>query len=418
MRVRRPNTVRDLRRGNRSTLLSTLYFDGPLSRQELIRATGLSSASVSNVTGELIEAGAIVEAGAIDSEGGRPRILLRVNPDRYVVGLSVGPKRLLAGLFDLAMQARSTVTVPLSAGQDAGEVVRRILATVGQLVGDAGVDDSRLLGIGLGVSGVVEHGAELRVSDQTLGWAGVPLERLLRDGTDLPLFIDNGAKNMGQAEMWFGAGRGVREAVIVLVSSGVGAAVVTNGAIYQGASRSAGEWGHTTVEVGGRRCRCGARGCLEAYVGAEAIIDRYHDLAGRRREPGLDDEAELRRLVRVAPEDELASRVLDETALYLGVGVANLVNLVNPERIVIGGWAGLLLGDRLLDPIRAVARENSLRSPYDHTAIELARLGVDAAIVGAATLPIEDFLRSGGVAPSSRAVSAVSTGTGPAIWLD
>ncbi|MGI5175213.1 ROK family protein [Dactylosporangium sp. CA-152071] len=417
MRARRPNTVRDLRRGSRSTLLSALYFDGPQSRQELILATGFSSASVSNVTGELIEAGAIVEAGAIDSDGGRPRTLLQVNPDRYVVGLSVGPKRMVAGLFDLAMRARSTVTVPHSEGaHDPGEVVQRILVAVGKVVRDAGVDASRLLGIGLGVPGVVEHGAELRVSDQTLGWAGVPLERLLRDGTELPLFVDNGAKNMGQAEMWFGAGRGVREAVIVLIGSGAGAAIVSGGGIYQGASSSAGEWGHTIVEVGGRRCRCGARGCLEAYVGAEAIIDRYHQLTGLRRAPGLDEEAELDRLMRAAPDDDVAGRVLEETALYLGVGVANLINLINPERIVIGGWAGLLLGNRLLDSIRAVARENALRSPYDHTTIELARLGVDADILGAATLPIAEFLRSGGDASASRPVSAAP---GPAaLWLD
>ncbi|BCJ64093.1 ROK family protein [Polymorphospora rubra] len=425
MGARKPSTVRDLRRGNRAELLSAIYFDGPVSRHELIRATGLSSASVSNVTSELIESGAVVEAGAVDSEGGRPRILLRANPARgCVVGVSVGPRRLLAGAFDLTLRERSRVTVPLAPGdQRPDEVVRRLLDAVAEVLADAAIDPAAVLGLGVGVSGVVEHGPDPLVSDQTMGWSRLPLERLLRAGTDLPLFIDNGAKNMGRAEMWFGAGRGAQQAVIALVSSGVGAAIVTNGVIYQGASSSAGEWGHMKVEVGGRRCRCGARGCLEAYVGAEAVVERYHQLAGIRPEPTLDEQALLRQIVAEAgatgaPNSEVARRVLDETAVYLGVGVANLINLVNPERIIVGGWAGLLLGDVLLPQLREAARENALRTPFGHTTIDLALLGADAAIVGAATLPVAEFLRTGGVArevsgqapPPRRAVPA---GDGP-----
>ncbi|WP_435848620.1 ROK family protein [Streptomyces javensis] len=109
----------------------------------------------------------------------------------------------------------------------------------------------------------------------TVGWDGVPLERLLRTGTALPLHIDNGAAALGRAEMWFGAGRGVQHGVVALIGSGVSASVITHGSPHRGATGSAGEWGHTTVQAGGRRCRCGARGCLEAYVGAEAVLERY-----------------------------------------------------------------------------------------------------------------------------------------------
>jgi len=423
MRVRKPSTVRDLRRGNRAELLSAIYFDGPVSRHELIRTTGLSSASVSNVTSELIESGAVVEAGAVDSEGGRPRILLRANPARgYVVGVSVGPRRLVAGAFDLTLRELSRLTVPLTPGQQQpDEVVRRLLDAVSTVLAEARIDPATVLGLGVGVSGVVEHGPDPLVSDQTMGWARLPLEQLLRAGTDLPIFLDNGAKNMGRAEMWFGAGRGAQQAVIALVSSGVGAAIVANGVIYQGASSSAGEWGHMTVEVGGRRCRCGARGCLEAYVGAEAVADRYHQLAGVRPEPKLDEQALLRRIVAEATGEEpagsapvtveAARRVLDETAVYLGVGVANLINLVNPERIILGGWAGLLLGEALLPQLREAARENALRTPFGHTVIELALLGADAAIVGAATLPVAEFLRTGGVTPADPVPAAVPTST-------
>jgi predicted NBD/HSP70 family sugar kinase len=407
MPTRRLSTVRDLRRNNRAQLLSALYFDGPLTRPELSDRTGLSSGTVSNVINDLIEFGAVIEAGALDSNGGRPRTLLRVNPARgYAVGVSIGPKRLRAGVFDLAMTELSRLDEPLRAeGRDPADAARQMLAATDQVLLAAGIDRAGVLGLGVGVSGVVEHGAEARVTAQTMGWEAVPLGRLLAEGADFPLFIANGAKNMGQAELWFGAGRGARQAVITLLSSGVGAAVVTDGSIYQGAGSSAGEWGHMTIEVDGRRCGCGAYGCLEAYIGAGAIIERHAQLTGRRSDPDGDEQSALAAILAATAHDPHARQVLDETARYLGVGIANLINLFNPERIIIGGTAGLLLGEHLLPAVREVAQAFALRAPYANVTIELARLGVDAAIVGAAALPIAEFLRTGGAvvkAPAPR----------------
>jgi predicted NBD/HSP70 family sugar kinase len=230
----------------------------------------------------------------------------------------------------------------------------------------------------------------------TLGWDGIPLERLLRKGTGRPLHIDNGAKTLGQAEMWFGAGRGSRNAVFALVGSVVGAAVVTNGATYRGASSSAGEWGHTTLLYGGRRCRCGSRGCLEAYIGAEGVLERYRQARDGRPAPGDDAESQIHALVAAARECDVARGVLDDTAGYLGAGVANLINLLNPERVILGGWAAMALGG-LLPGIRESARRHALRQPFEQARIELGQLGVDAVALGAATLPVATLLRAGGV---------------------
>jgi predicted NBD/HSP70 family sugar kinase len=139
--------------------------------------------------------------------------------------------------------------------------------------------------------------------------------------------------------------------------------------------------------VGGRACRCGARGCLEAYVGAEAILDRYGSPL-----PGGNEEAALTGLIEEAGSSARAAEILNETALYLGVSIGNLINVFNPERIILGGWAGLLLGERLLPAIREAAREHSLRHPFAETSILLGRMGPDAVALGAATLPIEALL--------------------------
>ena len=398
MPERRRWTVRDLRRDNRSVLLWSLYFDQPCSRQDLSEATGLSSASVSNVIRELIAEGIVVEAGSVDSDGGRPRVLLRINPDYgYVIGIDVGETRVRVELFDLTMTVRANADYPLEPREHGVDVViGRILTCLSAVLADSGVPPAAILGAGVGVPGVVERGSEVVLYGQTYGWDAVPLERLLRAGTDLPLFIDNGAKTMGQAELWFGAGQGARHAVVCLVGSGVGASIIGNALADHGAASSGTEWGHTTVVVGGRPCRCGSRGCLEAYVGAEAILDRYgHPL------PGDDEETALAALIETAAASPEAAKVLDDTAMYLGVGIANLINLFNPDRIILGGWAGLLLGGHMLPAIRSAARQHALNHPFAATTIDAGRMGPDAVALGAATLPIQAFL-NGTVTPASR----------------
>ncbi|SDJ58481.1 ROK family transcriptional regulator [Streptomyces indicus] len=395
-------TVRDLRRSNRSTVLTKLYFEGPLSRQELGPLTGLSSGSISNVAGELIADGIVEDAGSVESDGGRPRTLLRVAPGSgHLVGVDVGETRIRVELFDLALTELARADLPLPPdGHDVERVVRLIGEGLQQvLLGGAvrPVPVTGLLGIGVGVPGIVDSGSV--VHGQTIGWDAVPLGSLLRESgqlpADIPLFIDNGAKTLGRAEMWFGAGRGARNAVVTLIGSGVGACVIADGVPYQGASSSAGEWGHTVLQVvGGRGCRCGSRGCLEAYVGAEAVLQRWRERGGSWT--AADEEGALAELL----ADPAAGPLLDETAEYLGAGIADLVNLFNPERIVVGGWAGLLLGPRLLDRVRDAAASYALRHPFAGTSLVLGRLGPDAVTVGAATLPLARFLEAGGAVRS------------------
>lgn len=386
---RKRGTVRGLRRKNRAAVLWSLYFSQPGTRQDLSAATGLSPASVTNVVRELLNEGIVIEAGSVDSDGGRPRVMLEVNPDHgYVIGADVGETRVRVELFDLAMRERAKADYPLDPDVHEPElVVTSILSGLNSVLTESGIKPGAILGVGVGVAGIIEQRPQALVHGQTYGWEGVPLERLLRAGTDLPLHIENGAKTMGQAELWFGAGRGARSAVVALLGSGVGASLISGGSTYRGSTSSAAEWGHTTVMVGGRTCRCGSAGCLEAYVGAPAILERYG-----RPIAGNDQESGLAALVDAADTTRLAAAVLDETADYIGAGIGALINLFNPERVILGGWAGLLLGRRLLPAIRESARRHSLRHPFAATSLELGRLGPEAVALGAATLPVESFL--------------------------
>ncbi|HEV2241102.1 MAG TPA: ROK family protein, partial [Streptosporangiaceae bacterium] len=221
---------------------------------------------------------------------------------------------------------------------------------------------------------------------------------MLHSRTGLLILVDNGAKTLGQAEKWFGAARGTDHAVIVLLGIGVGTCIISNGEVYRGATSSAGEWGHTKVVVGGRPCRCGAEGCLEAYVGAGAIASRYEQLKSRRVTTGPGElEARIAAIIDSAGRDRAAAQVLDETVTYLGAGIADLVNLFNPERVAVGGWLGQALSDVLLPRVREATARQALRLPLRGVEIVKAELGKDAVALGAATLPIARLLTAGAV---------------------
>jgi predicted NBD/HSP70 family sugar kinase len=394
----RTTTVRDLRKSNRSLALWQVFLNGPLTRQEVGTVAGLSPATVSNLVAALVAEGVVVEVGLEDSNGGRPRGLLQVNPGYgYVIGVDVGETEFLVELFDFGLHpcARHTSVTDMTV-LDPEDAVGHIVEGIESVIAEAGVDPSAILGVGVAVPGLVEHREDAVVDGQSVGWHNVPLEAMLRDRTGLPILVDNGAKTLGQAERWFGAARGTDNAVIVLLGIGVGTCIISNGEVYRGATSSAGEWGHTTMAVGGRTCRCGADGCLEAYVGAGAIAARYEQLKRRRVQttPG-ELEGQVAAIIDARERDQVAAQVIDETITYLGAGIADLVNLFNPERVVVGGWLGRALGDELLPRIREAAARRALRLPFSRVEIVKADLGKDAVALGGATLPIARLLTAG-----------------------
>jgi len=368
-----------------------------MNRVVLGELTGLSSASVTNVVADLLTEGLILEAGMEESDGGRPRVLLEANPRFVSIGVDVGETSICIEAFDLQMRVVGKVALDIRPRERTPhEVIAAVTSGVCDLMSSSELADRTVLGVGVGVPGVVEQGPE-GVHAPGLGWQNVTLGPALEHEVKVPVLVDNGAKTLGQAEMWFGAGRGGSHAIVALLGLGVGAAIFTNGMLYRGAASSAGEWGHTCIVVRGRTCRCGARGCLEAYVGAEPLLAQWRERNPRIKLPRHYDEEEwIAKLVAAADSDPAASELLRDTAMYLGVAAANLVNLFNPERIIIGGWLGLRLGPLLLDDIRAVVAEQAFSYPATRAAVELGTLGNDAAALGASTLVVSRLIESGG----------------------
>ncbi len=400
MAIRAKAVARDLRRANRSALLRLLFLDGPLNRGDLGQRTGLSSGSVTSMTAALLEEHLIVDVGQEESDGGRPRVMLDINPKfGTVIGVEIGETRIRVEGFDLKLSVAGAAEVALHPQhRDPDVTIDAIADGIRKLMLQLDAEGRDVLGIGVAVPGMVEQGVNgARVHAPHIGWNDVPLEREIRKQVGAPVFVENGAKALGQAEMWLGAGRGAQHAVVTLWGTGVGAAIFTHGKLYRGATSSAGEWGHTCVAIGGRSCRCGRQGCLEAYIGAVGLLEEW-----RRSDPSVtaydpDEEEWADRLLASAGSNAAAARVLDEAAIAIGVGAANLANLFNPELIVIGGWLGLKLGPPLLDRIKGVFADQALKYAGSQVRIDLARLGMDEVAMGASTLVIDALLANHGV---------------------
>jgi predicted NBD/HSP70 family sugar kinase len=398
-------TSRDIRVANRFEVLRHIIAGATVSRQEIAGETGLSLATVSNLVGELLEAGLLVEVGFEDSGGGRPRGLISVNPSGGVlVGADVAETYVHVEVFDAALSVVATVEEELHPEENRpDQVVAHIVSGVRAAVERAGVAPERVLGVGVSVPGQVDRGGGVSVFAPNWDWHDVPLRSLLTARLELPLYLDNPLRAAVVAELWFGAGRGRDDVVVLNLGTGVGAGLAFRGSLYRGATNSAGEWGHTTLVIDGRPCHCGSRGCVETYVGAPGIMQHLRELDPASPMLHPDDQtATIEALARGHEAgDPVAAKVIGETARYLGVVVADMVNVANPEVIVLSSWVAALLGEPLLAEVREVVARHALRRPLAATEITLCRLAGNPVSLGAATFALEGFLSAIG-APAAR----------------
>ncbi|MFE7957525.1 MULTISPECIES: ROK family transcriptional regulator [unclassified Streptomyces] len=400
-------TSRDIRTANRYEVLRRIIASSPTSRQELAAATGLSLATVATLVGELLDLGLVTEVGFADSAGGRPRGLVAVDTTGgFLVGVDLAETYVHAELFDPGLNVLARAEEEVPPGESRPErLAARVAAAVGAVIARAGAAGDRVLGVGVSVPGQVDRDSGVAEYAPNWDWHDVPLRDLLAGHLPYPLHLDNPLRAGAVAELWFGAARGHDDAVVVTLGTGVGAGLVLGGAVHRGVSNSAGEWGHTTLVLDGRPCHCGSRGCVETYVGAPGIMRHLADLAPHSplSHPG-DQTATIDALARaVAAGDPVATRVVRETARYLGAAIADLVNVLNPEVVVLGSWVAARLGEPLLRAVREAVAGRALRRPLAATAIVLSPLPTDPVCLGAATFALEGALQDAGAGRARRA---------------
>ncbi len=413
-------SARDIRRRNRFDALRCVYAaPGPVSRQEIAAATGLSFATVANLMAELLDAGVLLEAGQENIGAGRPRSKLAVNPRRgALVGVDISETFIHVELFDLSMTTRHELRHPLpERDSKPDEVIEHLVGLVSRLLEAADVPAEQVLGVGVSLPGQVEPEGGVSVFSPYWAWHDVPLRAMLAERLRLPLFLDNPLKAATVAEMWFGAGRGVDDLVVITLRTGVGAGIAVDGSLLRGATNSAGEWGHTCLVLDGRPCRCGSAGCVETYVGAPGIMRTLAEVDPDSPLLHPDDQAAtIEAIARAADDgDEVSLAVIAKTGRYLGAAVGNLINLINPQVLVLSDWVSAKLGDRLLSVTREVAAHHALSQPFRAVDLRLCALPHNPVSLGAATFALEGFLNDheifGSVA-SRRPVAASAGETG------
>jgi predicted NBD/HSP70 family sugar kinase len=371
-----------------------------VSRQELAAATGLSLATVANLVGELLELGLLIEVGYEDSDGGRPRGLVAVNAEGgALIGVDVAETYIHVELYDLSLAVIARAEEELRPGErEPSQVLAHIVSAVSCVVGEAGIPADRVLGVGVSMPGMVDREGGVSVFAPNWDWHDVPLLSLLAEHIPYPLYLDNPLRACTVAELWFGAARGCDDVVVVNLGTGVGAGIALGGALHRGVTNSAGEWGHTTLVLDGRLCHCGNHGCVETYVGAPGIMQNLRELAPESPLLHPDDQtATIDALARgVTAGDPVAVKVVRDTARYLGAAVADLVNLLNPEVIVLSSWVARRLGQPLLDEVREAVARHALRRPLESTEIVLCPIASNPVSLGAATFALEGSLASVG----------------------
>jgi predicted NBD/HSP70 family sugar kinase len=386
-----PATVGEVRQRNRTQALRSVILAGETSRAELARESGLSVASVTNIVAELISEGLVVEAGLMASGGGRPVTLLAPNREgAFFLGADVGERGVAVELFDLAMHRMDREFRGGREGEPLEAIVRDLSEALDALQDRNPVAWDRLVGIGLGLPGIVETGADgvQVLHAQSLGWPPIPVVELVSH--DIPVFAENGAKTQAMAEMWDGAARGIDEALVILLGRGVGLGIISGGELAHGRTSSAGEWGHVKIVRGGRDCRCGAKGCVEAYVGADSILAMWREQGGTFSGSGWGAIGEL--LDADKNGDPVAAAVVNELVDTLGSALGGLVNLTNPERVIIGGWVGLRLMESIADRVETATRAESLARPGGQFELAACRFGGDTVALGAAIMPLQALL--------------------------
>ncbi|AYF77810.1 ROK family protein [Nocardia yunnanensis] len=386
-------TARDIRRRNRFCVLQAVYAaSGHTSRQQIAQATGLSFATVGNMIAELLEVGVLAELGYEAAGIGRPRAQLAINPERgRLIGVDIAETCIHVDVFDLAMTVLRSTEIPVDpAATTPDDIVESIVHGIGEVVaGDA----DRVLGVGLSVPGLVEPDTGTSVFSPYWHWQQVPLKVLLAPQLPYPLYLDNPLKASTAAQLWFGAGRDVDDLIVVTLRAGVGIGVVIDGLLYRGVTNSAGEWGHTNLVLDGRACPCGRNGCVEAYVSAPGITATLREIAPGSPLLASDDAATLAAVAAAACRgDSTAVAVIERTGTYLGVAIANLVNLFNPRRIVFGDLVARQLGVPLLEATRRAAAHHAMSDPFAAVTLELDPLPHNPASLGAATFALEGFL--------------------------
>ncbi|MEO3749674.1 ROK family protein [Streptomyces sp. B6B3] len=374
-------------------VFTTVLTHGPISRQDVARLTGLSSAAVTKAARPFIDAGYLRELDPVlrATGAGRPTVPLGVCADReFFLGVKVTADELIGVVTDLRARTRHSLHRPLG-GRSVGEVVRALSWLADELLATRPDDRARAHCLGVAVSGDVDRATGSVRYSPFLGWRDVPLGELLGEATGLTVTVENDVKSLAVAEYLFGHGVGSDDLALVTVGAGIGCALIVGGALVAGARGVAGEIGHVPVRPDGPPCHCGGVGCVEAIASTQAIVDAAR-LATGDRALTLPDAVRLARA-----GDDRVRPLFERAGHAIGQGLAAVANLVGPERIVVSG-EGVAAYDLFEEAIRTTFARQAFGAA--DCPLILSPLPFEEWARGAAAVAIQDLVTHRTAAPT------------------
>jgi glucokinase-like ROK family protein len=381
-----------MREMNLVLVLNTLRQNAPISRAEIARMTGLRKATVSSLVQDLVTGGFVQDIGVdpTSTQIGRPSSYLKLNPEAgNIIGAEIGVDFISVIATNFAAEIitrKHESTIDLDTQE---EIIDRTIEILKETYKEASQGDRPIFGIGLGVPGLVDESTGTLLFAPNLGWREVPLRKIFEGEFNVPVYVDNEANLAALGETYFGAGQDSNFVLYIVSGTGLGGGIVLNGQLLTGSGGFTGEVGHMTIDPAGLRCNCGNHGCWETVASQRSVFRRVREGITKGKKSSLMDtiDGDLSKLtiplvVEAANSgDQVACQALEETGYWLGLGIANLMNALNPQRVVIGGTLSLAK-ECLMPAIRDVVNQRSLPWVAETAEIMIAEHGADACVIG------------------------------------
>jgi glucokinase-like ROK family protein len=386
---------------NKHAALDLIRFTpGGISRVELAQRLGLTRAAVTPIVNDLIHTGLIHETESRVASGGRPPIMLSVNADRGVVaGIDMGASHLTILIANFAGQVVTEQEIPFDIAQGPETCIEQVDQLLHEILQNAGLGLQTLAAVGAGVPGPIVTEAGMVMAPPIMpGWDRFPIRNTLeKRWQSCPVSLNNDAELGALGEWAYGADRGVKHLAYIKIGTGVGAGLLINGQIHRGATGSAGEIGHMTIDENGLLCNCGNRGCLETLTGGNAIARIAQEAVRKNARTRLTEIQPVEKITAVdvanaaRSGDLVAQQILVTAGDHLGIAIAGLVNLFNPNVIIVGGGVAQI-GDLFLEPVRKAVQKRSLPAAAQAVRITTALLGRRSSGMGAVVQALSSAL--------------------------
>ncbi|MCS0653136.1 ROK family transcriptional regulator [Cytobacillus firmus] len=374
---------------NKSRVLQTIIDHSPISRADIAQYLGLTKGTVSSLVNELIEEKICSETGPGKSSGGRRPVMLLFNEQAgYAIGIDLGVNYILGVMTDLSGNIVSENLKHMNSMRYE-ETVLVIKEIIQSLLDFTPESPYGVIGIGIGVPGIVNKEGSNILLAPNLGWTDINLKAEIVAEFHLPVIIDNEANAGAYGEKRFGAGKNFENLIYVSAGIGIGVGFILQNSLYRGAEGFSGEMGHMVIDLDGKECRCGSKGCWELYASEQALLNQ----AKNSQSTSKRDDLNLESLVVMAEEDEEVKDLFRQIGRSLGIGINNIINTFNPEQIIIGNRLAIAK-ELLQESIMEVVVNRSLRFNQQNLNITFADLSIYSTALGASAYATENFLNS------------------------